>query len=119
MVSPDNGVLTVSFCNLDVHNLNGNNVGHTRVAKELVITVPCSANDEEDRQPNQVWLDRMTLAEAREYIEEGHFAKGSMEPKIKAIIGYLEQGGKKAIVTDPMNIARALTGETGTTIVPD
>jgi carbamate kinase len=70
-------------------------------------------------QPNQQWLDRMTLTEARTYLEEGHFAKGSMEPKIKAIIGYLEQGGKKAIVTDPLNIARALTGETGTSIVPD
>jgi carbamate kinase len=41
-----------------------------------------------------------------------------MEPKIKAIVKFLEQGGKEAIVTDPANIGRALKGETGTRIVP-
>lgn len=69
-------------------------------------------------KPNQQWLDRMTLSEAKRYIEEGHFAKGSMEPKIQAIIGYLERGGVKALITDPENIERALAGETGTSIVP-
>jgi carbamate kinase len=69
-------------------------------------------------KPDQQWLDRMTLDEARQYLSEGHFAKGSMEPKIRAIIGYLEQGGKDAIITDPGNIERALNGETGTRIVP-
>jgi len=69
-------------------------------------------------QPNQEWLDRMTLAEARQYLEEGHFAPGSMYPKIKAIVGFLERGGKEALVTNPKNIERALAGETGTRIVP-
>jgi carbamate kinase len=69
-------------------------------------------------QPNQEWLDRMTLAEARQYLEEGHFAKGSMYPKIKAIVEFLEGGGKEALVTNPENIERALAGETGTRIVP-
>ncbi len=69
-------------------------------------------------KPDQRWLDRMTLAEARRYLAEGHFGKGSMEPKIKAIIGYLERGGKEALVTNPENIARALRGETGTHIMP-
>jgi carbamate kinase len=41
-----------------------------------------------------------------------------MEPKIKAIVNFLERGGKKAIVTNPENIGRALKGETGTLIVP-
>jgi len=67
---------------------------------------------------DQQWLDRMTLPEAKRYLEEGHFAKGSMEPKVQAIIGYLERGGKKALITDPENIERALAGETGTIIVP-
>ncbi|NIS81660.1 MAG: carbamate kinase [Anaerolineales bacterium] len=67
-------------------------------------------------QPDQQWLDHMTLAEARKYLEEGHFAKGSMEPKIRAIIEYLERGGREAIVTNPENIERALSGETGTRI---
>ncbi|TEU13570.1 MAG: carbamate kinase [Anaerolineales bacterium] len=69
-------------------------------------------------QANQEWLDRMTLAEARQYLEEGHFAPGSMYPKIKAIVDYLERGGKEALVTNPENIERALAGETGTRIVP-
>jgi carbamate kinase len=69
-------------------------------------------------QPNQEWLDRMTLAEARQYLEEGHFAPGSMYPKIQAIVDFLEGGGKEALVTNPENIERALAGETGTRIVP-
>ncbi len=69
-------------------------------------------------KPNQENLDQMTVAEAKRYIEEGHFAPGSMLPKIQAIIWFLETGGKEAIVTNPENIERALAGETGTRIVP-
>jgi len=70
-------------------------------------------------KPDQKWLDRMTLAEAKAYLAEGtHFAKGSMAPKIQAIIWYLENGGKQALITNPENIGRALKGETGTWIVP-
>jgi len=71
-------------------------------------------------KPDQKWLDRMTLSEAKAYLAEGtHFAKGSMAPKIQAIINYLEAGGKEALVTNPENIGRALRGETGTRIVHD
>src|SRR3990170_1967754 len=69
-------------------------------------------------KPGQRWLDRMSLAEARSYSAEGHFLKGSMAPKIQAIVSYLEQGGKQALITDPENIERALEGHTGTWIVP-
>ena len=70
-------------------------------------------------KPDQIDVDKMTVAEAKGYLAEGtHFAKGSMEPKIKAIVRFLEQGGKEAIVTNPENIGRALRGETGTRIVP-
>jgi carbamate kinase len=70
-------------------------------------------------KPEQQWLDRMTLAEAKAYLAEGiHFAKGSMAPKIQAIIWFLENGGKQALITNPENIGRALKGETGTWIVP-
>lgn len=69
-------------------------------------------------KPDQQWLDKVTLAEAKAYLEEGkHFAKGSMAPKIQAIINFLEAGGTHAIVTDPPNIPRALAGETGTHFV--
>ncbi|MGE5139387.1 MAG: carbamate kinase [Rudaea sp.] len=67
-------------------------------------------------KPNQQWLDRMTLDEAKKYLAEGHFHKGSMGPKIQAIIWYLEAGGKEALITNPENIERALKGETGTRI---
>ncbi len=71
-------------------------------------------------KPEQKWIDRMTLSEARKYLAEGtHFAKGSMAPKIQAIIWFLEAGGKQALITNPENIGRALKGETGTWIVPD
>jgi carbamate kinase len=70
-------------------------------------------------KPDQKWIDRMTLAEAKQYLAEGtHFAKGSMAPKIQAIIWFLEAGGKQALITNPENIGRALKGETGTWIVP-
>jgi carbamate kinase len=70
-------------------------------------------------KPDQRWVDVMTLAEAKQHLAEGrHFAKGSMAPKIQAIIWYLEAGGKRAIITTPENIGRALKGETGTHFVP-
>ena len=69
-------------------------------------------------KPEQKWLDKMTLTEAKGYLAEGiHFAKGSMAPKIQAIIWFLENGGKQALITNPENIGRALKGETGTWIV--
>lgn len=67
-------------------------------------------------QPEQRWLDRLTIDEARRYMEEGHFAEGSMKPKIEAVIDFLEQGGQQALITNPENIARALAGQTGTWI---
>ncbi|MFN2147804.1 MAG: carbamate kinase [Anaerolineales bacterium] len=68
-------------------------------------------------KPDQRWLDEMSLEQARTYLAEGHFGKGSMEPKIRAIINFLEAGGKQALVTNPENIERALAGETGTRII--
>jgi carbamate kinase len=69
-------------------------------------------------KPNCQWLDKMTVAEAKQYMAEGHFAKGSMLPKIQAILNFLENGGKQALITNPENIGRAMRGETGTWIVP-
>ncbi len=72
-------------------------------------------------QPDQEPIDEMTVAEAKQYIEEGHFAEGSMLPKMKAIVWFLENGDghdREAIITNPENIAHALRGESGTRIVP-
>ncbi len=68
--------------------------------------------------PDEIWLDEMTVAEAKQYIEEGHFSPGSMLPKVQAIIEFIENGGKKALITDPAHIVDALKGKTGTWILP-
>jgi carbamate kinase len=68
-------------------------------------------------RPNQRWLDRVTVSEARRYLAEDHFDRGSMGPKIEALVDYLEAGGKEGLITNPENIGRALKGETGTRVV--
>ncbi len=72
-------------------------------------------------KPEQQWLDKITLSEAKKYLAEGtHFAKGSMAPKIQAVIWFLEaMPHSKALITNPENLGRALKGETGTWIVQD
>ncbi len=68
-------------------------------------------------KPNQTWLDKISLNEAKQYLKEGtHFAEGSMAPKIEAAILFLENGGKEVIITDPLNLENALHGKTGTHI---
>ncbi len=69
-------------------------------------------------RPAERWVSELSLAEAKERLAEGtHFAEGSMAPKIRAVVGFLERGGGTALVTDPANVERALAGETGTRIV--
>jgi len=70
--------------------------------------------------PREEWVDHLTLEQAKDSLAEGsHFAKGSMAPKIQAIVNYLEAGGREAIVTNPENVERALAGETGTRFTRD
>lgn len=66
--------------------------------------------------PEQKALDRITLAEAKQYLDEGHFAAGSMKPKIEAAIAFIEQGGKEVIITQPHLLAEAIAGRNGTHI---
>jgi carbamate kinase len=69
-------------------------------------------------KPDQKWLDKMTLSEAKKLYSEGHFLSGSMGPKIEAIIAFLEGNPNgKGLVTDPPHIVDALDGKTGTWIV--
>lgn len=63
-------------------------------------------------------LDRMSLADARRYITEGHFKPGSMLPKIQAVVDFLENGGKEAIITDPAHLGAALANQGGTHVFP-
>lgn len=68
--------------------------------------------------PQQVDIDHMDVAECRRYLEEGHFAPGSMRPKIESALRFLEQGGREVIITQPHHLAGALQGISGTHIVP-
>ena len=96
-------------------SLLGNLVG----AELLVISTAVEKVAIHWGKPEQKWLDQMTVAEAKAYLDEGiHFAKGSMAPKIQASIWFIERGGQRALITNPENIGRALKGETGTWIVP-
>ena len=69
-------------------------------------------------KPEQKALEKVTMAELEKYASEGHFKPGSMLPKVKAVINFLRQGGKHAIVTNPENLARAVKGEAGTHVYP-
>jgi carbamate kinase len=67
--------------------------------------------------PQEKKLETVTLSEIKQYMKEGHFAPGSMLPKIEAVVSFIEKGGKKAIITDPEHIKMAVAGKTGTHIV--
>ncbi|MDH4301228.1 MAG: hypothetical protein OEV51_04050, partial [Nitrospira sp.] len=67
--------------------------------------------------PDRRWLDRMSVAEAKKHYADNQFDRGSMGPKIQAVIEFIEGGGQTGLITNPENIGRALAGETGTFIV--
>lgn len=68
-------------------------------------------------KPNQRELDSMSVAEARQYIAEGHFAPGSMLPKVDAAVSFVEsKPWRSAVITSLEKAAEALTGSAGTKI---
>lgn len=69
-------------------------------------------------KPDEKTLDRVTLKELKQYMQEGHFAPGSMLPKIQAVVYFLEHGGKKAIITNPESLEDATMERTGTHVYP-
>jgi carbamate kinase len=65
-------------------------------------------------KPNQKFLNKLTITEAKKYLAAGEFAKGSMGPKVEAACNFLEKGGKKSIITSLEKAKEALRGQTGT-----
>ena len=65
-------------------------------------------------QPDQLPLDRLTCEEAKEYLRQGEFPRGSMGPKIEAALEFLEEAGRRVVITCPENIGGALQGKKGT-----
>lgn len=69
------------------------------------------------RKPDQQALSSLSLAEAQGYIQQGHFAAGSMGPKVRAAVSFVEAGGREAIITHLHSVGDALAGKTGTRII--
>lgn len=67
-------------------------------------------------KPDEKALDKISLAELKQYVAENHFAPGSMLPKVQAVIDFLENGGKKAIITNPESLEEAVAEKAGTHI---
>jgi carbamate kinase len=68
--------------------------------------------------PWQRPLLTLTCAEAGRYLRQGHFAPGSMGPKIESAVDFLSRGGRRVLITQPESLAQALLGRTGTHIFP-
>ncbi len=68
-------------------------------------------------KPNQKWLDNITVAEAKEYCSQGHFASGSMLPKVEAAIKFAESAnGRKSLITLLEKAKDGIEGKTGTVV---
>jgi len=69
------------------------------------------------KRPGEKVLDRLTVAEAKGYAQQGHFAKGSMEPKVKACVRFIEAGGERAVIASLAQAVEAGEGRAGTQVV--
>jgi carbamate kinase len=67
--------------------------------------------------PQQQALDTVTISELENYLREGHFAPGSMRPKVEAVIKYVQETGNPALITSPPQMGSGLQGKTGTRVV--
>ncbi len=94
-------------------------LARTVAAEVLVVATDVPAAvlrfGQQDAEP----LGRVSVSQLRKYAAEGHFASGSMGPKVEAACRFVEYGGDRAVITDLAHIVDAVTGETGTVVVPD
>lgn len=86
-------------------------------AEELYILTAVEKVALNFRKANEIQLDKITVREARKYLEDGQFPKGSMGPKIQAAINFIEEGGKEVIISSIGKMTDAAEGKTGTKIV--
>ncbi|MGX5377518.1 carbamate kinase [Ligilactobacillus sp. LYQ135] len=85
-------------------------------ADELIILTAVDNVFVNYNKPNQKALTEVTVDELKEYINEGQFAAGSMLPKVRAVINFVEKTGKKAVITSLNNVKKLIAGGTGTVI---
>ncbi|MCF0238193.1 MAG: carbamate kinase, partial [Sphaerochaetaceae bacterium] len=70
------------------------------------------------KKPNEEALDKINIARAKSLMEEGHFAPGSMLPKVQAMVDFVASTGHIGIITDPEHLYDSLYGNSGTKIIP-
>jgi len=88
-------------------------------ADELYIMTAVNKVSLNFKKPGQIDLDQITMSEADQYLNEGHFPYGSMGPKMKSAIMFLRNGGKRVIITAIDKLMDAIEGKDGTSIVRD
>ena len=86
--------------------------------EEMMILTAVSKVSVHFGKPEQKELDQITVSEAKQFYENGHFLPGSMGPKIEAAIRFIEKGGKRAIIGHLEEALPALRRDTGTHIIP-
>lgn len=109
-----------TFCGVDA--VIDKDLASAKLAKEVGVDLFIIATDVEGAainygQPNQRFLRAITIEEAAQYREEGHFPTGSMQPKIQASIEFLSSGGTRAVITSIEAIESAVQGLAGTEII--
>jgi carbamate kinase len=68
-------------------------------------------------KPDEQWLDHLSLDDAKRYLAEGHFAKGSMRPKVEAALSFAEsKPGRKTLITMLSKAKEGIEGKTGTLV---
>ena len=117
VVADENGILTGVPAVID-KDLASALLAHQIGADMLVISTAVEKVCLNFGKPNQRALDSMTVAEAKQYIADGHFPPGSMLPKVQACIQFIEAGGREALITCPEALSGALDGHTGTRVLP-
>lgn len=110
------------FCGVDA--VIDKDLCSVKLAEEVGVDIFLVATDVDGAaihygKPNQEILRLATLKEAARYLEEGHFPPGSMGPKIEAAMQFIENGGKRAIITSIKSIEKAVQRKAGTEIIRD
>ena len=82
-------------------------------ADEFYILTDVPKVDINFRKPGELALDSMTVAQAREYLTQGQFAEGSMAPKVRAGIMFVQSTGGRCVITEAASL-----GVGGTEIIP-
>jgi carbamate kinase len=95
----------------------------SKLAEEVGVDIFVIATDEPGvalnyGTPEQQFLPKLTLSQARRHLDAGDFPAGSMGPKVQACMSFIRNGGRKAAITHLSEITTAVRGKAGTSIVP-